>query len=66
MDPPHANGHALPPHTLLLPTAAVAAVVTAVFLAERDRERFALYARKAALDERAAELRAQLKVGFRV
>lgn len=34
----------------------------AVFLAERDSERFALYAKKAALDERAAELKAQLKV----
>jgi hypothetical protein len=33
-----------------------------VFQAERDSERFALYAKKAALDERAAELRAQLKV----
>lgn len=37
-------------------------VVAAVFQAERDSERFALYAKKAALDERAAELRAQLKV----
>jgi hypothetical protein len=34
----------------------------AVFQAERDSERFALYAKKAALDERATELRAQLKV----
>lgn len=38
-------------------------VPPAVFKAERDSERFALYAKKAALDERAAELRAQLKVG---
>lgn len=35
----------------------------AVFQAERDSERFALYARKAALDERAEEIRQQLKVG---
>lgn len=34
----------------------------AVFQAERDSERFALYARKAALDERAEEIRQQLKV----
>jgi hypothetical protein len=33
-----------------------------VFQAERDSERFALYARKAALDERAEEIRQQLKV----
>jgi hypothetical protein len=34
----------------------------AVFQAERDSERFALYARKAALDARATEIRAQLRV----
>jgi hypothetical protein len=39
-----------------------AAVLAAVFQAERDSERFALYARKAALDERAEEIRQQLKV----
>lgn len=37
-------------------------LLLAVFQAERDSERFALYAKKAALDERAAELKAQLKV----
>lgn len=37
-------------------------LLAAVFQAERDSERFALYARKAALDERAEEIRQQLKV----
>jgi hypothetical protein len=37
-------------------------VSAAVFQAERDSQRFALYARKAALDERAEEIRQQLKV----
>lgn len=34
----------------------------AVYQAERDSERFAVYARKAALDERAEEIKQQLKV----
>lgn len=33
-----------------------------MYQAERDSERFAVYARKAALDERAEEIKQQLKV----
>lgn len=50
------------PPTVLLLLLPLPCMLRAVFQAERDSERFALYARKAALDERAEEIRQQLKV----